>query len=380
MASAAPVLVASPDEGFRAEMLAKLALLEWEGAFVSGGAEALAALHEGCEVVLLDSRIADLNVEELQALVKRQFPLVDVVIVDGTFAEVPKAPDRTQHARTRQLLQGFVRSDEKQPVKKALVISGSLGAHWVAAHASMKHLEVLIRMLAPRKTSVLIQGETGTGKELVARALHELGLRKEQPFVAVNCAAIPETLLESELFGYKRGAFTGATTDKQGRFHAADGGTLFLDEIGEMPLSVQAKLLRFLQEGEVQRLGDTKVAKVDVRVVSATNVDLQNPPAEKPFRKDLYFRLATFPMKVPALRERVSDVGLLARHFLGVLCDASQSRGFTDEALLTLERHDWPGNVRELQQVVERAWILSNDENPLIQHEHVAASLSMRHF
>ena len=234
----------------------------------------------------------------------------------------------------------------------------------IGAHRGMADLARLVRLVAPRRTSVLIHGETGTGKEVVARAVHCLSPRVNAPFVALNCAAIPETLLESELFGYARGAFTGAMQSRAGRIEAANGGTLFLDEIGELPLTLQAKLLRFLQEKEVQRLGSNETLKVDVRIVAATHVNLLHPDQDKSFRQDLYYRLAVFPVELPPLRDRSEDILLLARHFLSDICekDGVEHKELDTEACAVLRQYQWPGNVRELQHVIERAFILSQDE------------------
>jgi transcriptional regulator with GAF, ATPase, and Fis domain len=228
-----------------------------------------------------------------------------------------------------------------------------------------------VRLVAKRKTTALIEGESGTGKELIARAIHQLSPRAEKPFVVVNCAAIPESLLESELFGYVRGAFTGANQPSLGRIHAAHGGTLFLDEIGELPLSMQAKFLRFLQEGEVQRLGSPDVFRLDVRVIAATNANLQQKVGEKQFREDLYYRLAIFPVALPNLRDRKGDIAMLAREFVSRLSREAQCahKQLTPDAIRLLESYRWPGNVRELQHAIERAFILSEDEQTLtVEH------------
>lgn len=229
----------------------------------------------------------------------------------------------------------------------------------------------LVRMVAHRDTSVLITGETGTGKELVAGAIHQLSKRSRHPFVIVNCAAIPEALLEAELFGHARGAFTGAVQSRLGRIHVAQGGTLFLDEIGDLPLSMQAKLLRFLQNGEVQRLGSSDVYRVDVRVVCATNVRLLELVKARQFREDLYYRLAIFPIVVPPLRERAGDIKALAAHFLGKLSSEVNldSKYLSARALSHLQKRAWPGNVRELQHAIERAFILSGNEREIaVEH------------
>jgi len=218
-----------------------------------------------------------------------------------------------------------------------------------------------VARVAPVDSAVLIQGETGTGKEVIARAIHEAGPRRSQRFVALNCAAIPSTLLESELFGHERGAFTGACTQTKGRFQTADGGTLFLDEIGDMPLDVQPKLLRALQEREFERLGSAQTIRVDVRVVAATNQDLSKLVASNQFRADLYYRLNVIPINVPPLRERLQDIPLLVEHFVKKL-SARLNRSIDlvpDEVMEALKAHDWPGNIRELQNFIERAVVFS---------------------
>lgn len=218
-----------------------------------------------------------------------------------------------------------------------------------------------IKIVAPTDSTVLILGETGTGKELVARALHNQSARCGRPFVRVNCAAIPSGLLESELFGHERGAFTGAIMRKIGRFELANGGTLFLDEIGDIPLELQPKLLRVLQEQEFERLGSTQTLRVDVRVVAATSRDLPQMVADRQFRGDLYYRLNVFPVRLPALRERTEDIPLLVRHFVQ-LCASRMNKAIdyaSAEAMNALLRFHWPGNVRELQNFIERAVILS---------------------
>ena len=229
--------------------------------------------------------------------------------------------------------------------------------------ASEKFLALLdnIDMVAPVESAVLIQGETGTGKEVVARAIHEASARRKNRFVALNCAAIPGTLLESELFGYEKGAFTGAVAQALGRFQAADRGTLFLDEIGDLPLELQPKLLRALQEKQFERLGGGHTLHVDVRVIAATNQDLESMVEERKFRADLYYRLNVFPMTLPPLRERLGDIPLLAEHFVQKF--AKQQGKVIDtipgEVMRTLEDYDWPGNIRELQNVIERGVIMT---------------------
>ena len=237
----------------------------------------------------------------------------------------------------------------------------------VGQSASMHRVQRLVRLVARHDTPVLLTGPTGTGKELVANAVHELSARSNKRMVTINCAAIPEALLEAELFGYIRGAFTGAVQSHMGRIHTAHGGTLFLDEVGEMPLGMQAKLLRFIDRGEIQRLGSSDTVRVDVRVIAATNVDLAQLSRQRLFREDLYYRLAVFPIELPPLAQRRGDVRLLAEHFVQKL--TSGQGHISQEAVALLELHSWPGNVRELQHVMERALILAED-GP-IQPEHL---------
>ncbi len=221
-----------------------------------------------------------------------------------------------------------------------------------------------IQQAAPSTATVMLLGESGTGKELLARALHEQSQRLEGPFVVVNCAALPETILESELFGYEKGAFTGATQAKEGRIQRADGGTLFLDEVGELSAPVQAKLLRVLQENEIERLGGHEPISVDFRLVSATNRDLEAAVREGTFREDLYYRLNVIEVRLPPLRERPEDITLIAEHFIRLYAKKNNKtvRGLTEDARDKLVRYGWPGNVRELENVVERAVVLTRDE------------------
>jgi formate hydrogenlyase transcriptional activator len=229
-----------------------------------------------------------------------------------------------------------------------------------SSEALMEVLD-LVRTVAPTDSTVLIEGETGTGKELIAGAIHAHSKRKDRPFVKLNCAAIPLGLLESELFGHERGAFTGAVVRKIGRFEAADRGTLFLDEIGDIPLELQAKLLRVLQEGEFERLGSNQTQRVNVRVVAATNGDLLKLVSEKRFRSDLYYRLNVFPIPVPPLRNRTEDIPLLVRHFVNKYAGRMQKRidEIAVETMDALSAHSWPGNIRELQNFIERSVILT---------------------
>lgn len=308
-----------------------------------GGAEALGKLETTeCRMLLLDSHLPDLDINELLGLVHRRYPGVDVRTVDGDVGaggfrwSAKASADGTLPTQTADALplEGIVGSSEE-----------------------MRKVARAVRRVALRDTSVLIAGETGTGKELIAQQVHRLSPRRAKPLVVINCAAIPEALLESELFGYVRGAFTGAAQSRLGRIQTANGGTLFLDEIGEMPIALQAKLLRFLESGELQRLGSTETWHADVRVVSATNRDLRQLSAQSLFRPDLYYRLCVFPIGLPPLRERGGDVVELASHFLQQFTPAMR---LSDEAMERLTQYPWPGNVRELRHVIERATILAS--------------------
>jgi transcriptional regulator with GAF, ATPase, and Fis domain len=225
----------------------------------------------------------------------------------------------------------------------------------------LRKMQHQVQLVAPTTAAVLISGESGTGKELVARAIHERSPRKERPLIKVNCSAVPESLFESEFFGHVRGAFTGALKDKLGRFELADGGTLFLDEIGEIPLAMQPKLLRVLQEGELERVGDPRTRKIDVRIIAATNRDLRKEVAAGRFRQDLFYRLSVFPIEVPPLRERIEDIPRLVQHFAQHMAKEHNRPAprLTPAVLQQFAQHDWPGNVRELENAVERSMILA---------------------
>ena len=244
----------------------------------------------------------------------------------------------------------------------------------IGAAPALKRVIATLHRAAATDTTVLLLGESGTGKELFARTLHALSPRADGPFVAINCAAIPETLLETELFGHEKGAFTGATARKPGRFELAHRGTLFLDEIGDLPIGLQAKILRALEEKRFERVGGTQSLQVDVRLVSATNRNLKTAVAARQFREDLFFRLSVFPIDIPPLRERTGDIEVLARHFVERFCRDLKKRplAFSPEAVDEMQRYEWPGNVRELQNCIERACILT--EGDTIRPRHLNLS------
>jgi len=379
--SSSRILVASADSSFRKRLMSSPVCLQALSEEAVGGAHALAKLaHFSCDSVLLDRNLPDLDSSEVAEIIRQRYPRIDVEFVDSktcrtlpneseTEAAVPAVEYGPATPALEEVRRDVPVSSSHLRLFKdetAAALPGMLGSS-----RAMQQVYRLVRMVAARDTTVLITGETGTGKELVAQAIHKLSPRANHPFVVVNCAAIPEPLFESELFGYSRGAFTGAVQSRLGRVHFAQGGTLFLDEIGELPLSMQAKLLRFLQNGEVQRLGSSEVYRVDVRVVCATNVRLLDHIQTKQFRQDLYFRLAVFPLVVPPLRERAEDICVLCEHFLAQLSadNSVPCKYLAPAASALLQCANWQGNVRELQHALERAFILAGNEN-LLRVEH----------
>jgi DNA-binding NtrC family response regulator len=272
---------------------------------------------------------------------------------DGTFARIQTAVDN----RTRQGLLKLAERVDTEDWQRLLV----------GTSPQIRHVCHIIRMVGSRRATVLITGETGTGKEIAARALHQAGPRRQSPLVAVNCSALPANLMEAELFGHVRGAFTGAIQSRIGRFEQAQGGTLFLDEIGELPLELQTKLLRVLQEREFQRLGSSETIRADVRIVAATNRDLQQQIERGRFREDLYYRLNVVPLDMPPLRQRREDIPILAKHFAEKVCSLEEIplKSLSAEALERLAEYAWPGNVRQLENAVEMAVALSGARSTL---------------
>jgi DNA-binding NtrC family response regulator len=414
-------LVASADRSFRQRLSETLTGLRWQVREAEGGAQAWAEAESLTpEAVIVDSWLPDLDLSEFLKDFRSQFPDVDLVTTGGTSAqESPRGPYR------QELLYALRRSQDNDtaiwnaapalstpklpqqelphtahpwplpatpaqsntvaaqpkvvsalaevPVKTTAAVVESDCVErlpeLVGNAACMIEISRRIRLVAPRSTPVLIEGPTGSGKELVAEALHRLSLRSRKPFVAINCAAIPEALLEAELFGHTRGAFTGAVQGRVGRIESADGGTLFLDEIGEMPLALQSKLLRFVECGELQRVGDNETVKVDVRIVAATHQALAQQTQSGGFRADLYYRLAVFLIRTPLLSEHAEDLPLLVHHFLARMGRENPIKRIDASALAKLAAHDWPGNVRELEHVLERAAILAGEEAVLSARE-----------
>ncbi|MFZ0797257.1 MAG: sigma-54 dependent transcriptional regulator [Terriglobales bacterium] len=394
------ILVASPSTVVRQRVLESLRSPVRRFEQATGGAEALGHLESGFwQVLFLDRRLPDLDAEELSHTVRKRFPGIKVVLLDPDSDAEPTALQEKENLlpEVRPAIDLSTRPEGSDallrlrsgpaPAERSSAMDDAEDKFLPAApfvhsiladplpgmignSSVMQPVYRLARLLAPRNTTVLITGPTGCGKEIVARAIHHLSPRAARTFAVVNCAAIPETLLEAELFGYARGAFTGAMQSYAGRIQAAQGGTLFLDEIGEMPLSLQPKLLRFLEQKELQRLGSTEVVRVDARVVSATNAHLLSLVREGKFREDLYYRLCGFPIEIPPLRERPEDIAQLAAHFLEKYASRLPAPQLSHQTLQLLKTQPWNGNIRELQNAIERALILSEDQ-PLIRPEHL---------
>lgn len=371
------VFVVSPNQNLRQELKQKLNSPHWRVLEAGGGAEALELLqNDGPEggVLLLDPMLPDLEPAEFHSIVRNRFPETQVFVLNSHTGQL-LVGSASPTAISKKLTDIVNRTGSLRPplnpftpeIPGAVRESKPKLRNMIGDSEPMQRIYSLTRMVAARDTTVLVTGESGTGKDLIAQEIHLISSRRNQPFVVVNCSAIPETLLEAELFGYTKGSFTGAVQSRIGRIHAAHGGTLFLDEIGDMPLSLQSKILRFLEQGEVQRIGGNDNLKVDVRVVAATNADLKKRVAEQQFREDLFYRLAVFPIHLPPLRERMSDLDELALAFTARYhARLSLSR----EALQVLAQHSWPGNVRELRNAIERATILVEDGDQ-INPEHI---------
>jgi DNA-binding NtrC family response regulator len=410
-------LLASCDSSFLQRLSQTLAGLRWQVHEAGTGAEAWAAAE--CftpDAVIVDSWLPDLELGEFLKEFRASYPKVDLLTADGpnpqegprspyrqellyalrmsqdgdaSAASVlkPVQPTRVDQSKLEQPTFDQSKFDQSSFDQSLTVPIRSEPLHSTArssapAPAASERLPELvgnapvmlevsrrIRLVAPRSTPVLIEGPTGSGKELVAEALHRLSTRSRKPFVAINCAAIPEALLEAELFGHTRGAFTGAVQGRVGRIESADGGTLFLDEIGEMPLALQAKLLRFVESGELQRVGDNETVKVDVRIVAATHRPLAQHTQDGRFRADLYYRLAVFLIRTPALADHAQDLPLLVDHFLERMGRAEPMKRVDAGAMGKLAAHEWPGNVRELEHVLERAAILAGSEMQITAFE-----------
>lgn len=336
------------------------------------------------DIVVSDIRMPDMDGVELLRFCKEISPATKFILITGV-PTIDTAIDAVNFGADRYVIKGDRLLDELRPavqqVAEALALKKEAGYlrrelrrltgldHIIGTSPKMKAIFELIENIAPQNSRVLITGESGTGKELVARAIHENSARSRNPFITINCGAFPETLLESELFGYMRGAFTGANENRRGLFQASHGGTLFMDEIGNMSVTMQVKLYRVLQEGKVRPIGSTEESDVDVRVIAATNKNLEEEITAGRFREDLYYRLSVIPIHLPPLRERREDIPLLSREFLERFSKSMNKKveGIDTEAMRRLEVYDWPGNVRELENTIERAVALENSSRVSVE-------------
>ncbi|MCZ6697132.1 MAG: sigma-54 dependent transcriptional regulator [Acidobacteria bacterium] len=377
------ILIVDDEKNIRATLTRSLRLEGYGTVEAANGVQALERIAEDTiDLIILDLQMPILDglaFLEKMASSGRRVPTL-ILTAHGTiekavravrlgaldFIEKPPAVERLLVAVANAL-----KVERLETENRRLTAEAGLDGRILGDSSPMRELDGIIRKVAPTDAGVLLLGENGTGKELIARALHKASGRSGRAMVTVNCAAIPETLFESELFGHVRGAFTGAHQSRRGRFREADGGTLFLDEVGEIPIPMQPKMLRALETGEIERVGGTGQEKVDVRVIAATNRNLEEEVAAGHFRQDLYYRLLVVPVRVPPLRERVKDIPLLARHFLEDACRRNRirPRQLADDALSELERHAWPGNVRELKNTMERVAILAVE--PMVRSAHL---------
>jgi two-component system response regulator HydG len=373
------VLVVDDDQAHRTMLKTLLSGWGYKIAEADDGQVAIEKVHEQAyDLILMDIRM--IKVSGLKALdgIKAYNPAIPVIIMTA-YSSVETAVEALKKGAYDYLTKPLDFDELRLVMERAMdhsqlreenrLLRESLGKnfdrqHIIGRSAAMVRLLETVAHVAPSEATVLITGDSGTGKELIAGAIHFNSTRKEGPFVKMNCAAITETLLESELFGHEKGAFTGAHRRKEGRFRQADGGSIFLDEVSEMSLAMQVRLLRALQEREVTRVGGEEVIKVDVRVIAATNKDLIRQIESGRFREDLYYRLNVVTLNVPPMKERKEDIPLLAQHYLNMFAEKNrkQIKGFTPQALDQLLNYDWPGNVRELMNAVERAVVLSGSE------------------
>ena len=367
------VLIVDDEAGIRQALKQVLEYEELEVRVAASGGEAITVYSEfRPHLVFLDVKMAGLDGLETLTRLRDLDSRAQIVMISG-HGTIATAVEATQRGAFDFLEKPLDTDRLLLTVRNALAHAELVGENarlrevtesryqMVGRSAALDHVRELIAKVGPTAARVLITGENGTGKELVARGLHEASPRRDQAFVEVNCAAIPSELIESELFGHMKGSFTGAFADRAGKFEQADGGTLFLDEVGDMSLSAQSKLLRVLQEGVVTRIGGSKSIEVDVRVLSATNKDLEGEIAEARFREDLLYRLNVVPIEVPPLRERLEDVPGLVAHFAEALAESAGVPGkkFAEDAIARLQTRAWPGNIRELRNAVERALILA---------------------
>lgn len=370
------VLVVEDDADLREAICDTLQLNEISFHEAENGlaAERFLASHSA-SLVLSDVQMSPGNGYELLSSIRSNQIDVPVILMTA-YGSIPQAVDAIQAGAVDYLVKPFEVSSLVSTVRKQIRNPLPTDQDLVAVDVASQEILVLARRVANTDTSVLLTGESGVGKEVYSRFIHQQSARSGQPFVAINCAAIPENMLEAVLFGYEKGAFTGAHKATMGKFEQAQGGTLLLDEITEMDLALQAKILRVLQEKEVERLGSTKVIELDVRIIATTNRDLRHEVREKRFREDLFYRLNVFPISIPALRERPDDIVPVARKILAQYSRAAgESIQLSDAACDTLCQHNWPGNVRELDNVIQRALILKQGKEILPQDIMLESSI-----
>ncbi len=378
-------------------MVKVLEAAEYKVLETDNGQQALDLINEeNIDILVTDLRLPVMDGVELLKRAKAMGQDIEVIMITGhgTVEIAVEAIKEgaydfiTKPVKKAQLLRAVEKAAEKQylsrenrDLRQQLSQSGS--RRIIYASTEMRNITRMVEQVAPSTATILITGESGTGKEVIADAIHAASPRRQKPLIKVSCAALPDTLLESELFGYEKGAFTGANARKEGRFELADGGTLFLDEIGEVSPALQVKLLRVLQDGKFERLGATRTITADVRILAATNKDLHKEVEEKRFREDLFYRLNVINIRIPPLRDRKEDVQLLAMHFLKYYSDKNNKpiESFTEEAMLALSSYDWPGNVRELENAIERAVVFTNGKQiPLsVLPQGVSAFAESRH-
>jgi len=384
------ILLAEDDEIMRISVYDKLKQYGWHVDEVENGIEAMELMTKhDYHLVLSDIRMPEMDGLTLLAEIRQLSPETDVIIMTA-YGSIDDALDCLRKGAADYILKPFDMDDliirckrllDMQSVKnRCVTLEESCqfkDRGLIGSSPAMEQVFSVIAQAAPTNATILITGESGTGKELAARAIHNTSLRKDKPFVSLNCAAIPEGLMESEMFGHERGAFTGADKQRKGKFERADNGTLLLDELGDLPGSLQAKLLRVLQEGEFERVGGSKTISVDVRVLACTSKDLQIEVNEGRFRQDLLFRLKVIPITMPALRDHKEDIHDLCSHFLKEFSSPHSAQfSLSSEALQCLESYDFPGNARELHNLMERASVLSN--SPIITPQDLPTELCSR--
>ncbi len=377
-----PILVVDDDPSMRMALSESLVSCGHAVETANDGMDALGKFKKGgFEMVITDIRMPKMNGIDVLKNVKAASPDMPVIVITA-YGTVNTAVEAMKEGAADFIMKPFSLDDLELVVKNVLDMrthpsaEQETSAHPVGEReiltrdAKIQSILELLKSVAKSRSSVLIQGDSGTGKELLARFIHRMSPRRHKPFVAVNCAAIPTNLLESEMFGYEKGAFTGAAQRRVGKFELADGGSLLLDEISEMDMQLQAKLLRAIQESEIDRLGGKAPVSVDVRIIATTNADLKKRIADKTFREDLFYRLNVIPVKIPPLRERRGDILYLAEHFLEKFSELAGKKKprLAEESKAVLEQHPWPGNVRELENVIERSVLICKGDQILPDH------------